>query len=134
MLKVIARLPISPIYAGLFLFDLALLLFTHTEREKFMQITLNQKEIESAIINFINAKGDYIQGRQTEITLIAGRGGNGMSATINVLDNDKSYPIYTPNAVTADNVATPPTPSEIEQEQEEESETDPTQMPLFGGN
>lgn len=48
-----------------------------------MQITLNQQEIEKAIIAYIGNQGIVITGNTT-VTLVAGRAPNGMSATIDI--------------------------------------------------
>ncbi|RLB94477.1 MAG: hypothetical protein DRH26_01125 [Deltaproteobacteria bacterium] len=51
-----------------------------------MQITLNQKEIEKAIITYVGQQGISIAGKKVDVTLIAGRGTNGMSASLDILD------------------------------------------------
>ena len=48
-----------------------------------MQITLNQSEIEKAIITYVGNQGISITGN-VDVTLIAGRAPNGMSATIEI--------------------------------------------------
>lgn len=56
-----------------------------------MQITLNQDEIEVAIKNFVGQQGISIIGKRTEVTLIAGRAPNGMSASINISDDEPQH-------------------------------------------
>lgn len=51
-----------------------------------MQITLNQQEIETAIVEFVS-KQITITG-QVEVNLTAGRGANGLSATIDITNLD----------------------------------------------
>lgn len=57
-----------------------------------MQVTLNQKEIETAIITFVGNQGISTVGKRTEVTLIAGRAPNGMSASIEISDDVNHNP------------------------------------------
>ncbi len=50
-----------------------------------MQITLNHVEIEQAIIEYVGNQGISIQGKSTEVAMVAGRGSNGYSATVDIL-------------------------------------------------
>jgi len=63
-----------------------------------MQITLNQKEIETAIINFVGSQGISITGKHVDVTLVAGRGPSGMSASIDI-SNDDPTPVNNPESV-----------------------------------
>ena len=47
-----------------------------------MDITLNQTEIEAALVSFVGNQGINIQDKDIEISLTVGRGGNGSSASI----------------------------------------------------
>lgn len=83
-------MPIANILTvGLIVTDVALLLYkkhskTSHERVEDMQVTLNQTEIETAIISYIAEQGISITGRKVAVSLLAGRGVNGMSATIDI--------------------------------------------------
>jgi hypothetical protein len=61
-----------------------------------MQITLNQDEIEKAIITFVGNQGISITGKHVDVTLIAGRAPNGMSASINISNDDVPSQAPTP--------------------------------------
>jgi len=50
-----------------------------------MQITLNHTEIEEAIIEYVGNQGISIQGKSTAVAMVAGRGSNGYSATVDIL-------------------------------------------------
>lgn len=72
-----------------------------------MQITLNQDEIEKAIITFVGNQGISITGKHVDVTLIAGRGPNGMSATIDISNDDiKVQPVPTPRGLKGATVLT----------------------------
>lgn len=47
-----------------------------------MQITLNHDEIVNAIEQYVSNQGITVDGKKTEVNMIAGRGSNGFSATI----------------------------------------------------
>ena len=51
-----------------------------------MNITLNNTEIEEALVEHIATKGLSVTGKHIEVHLTAGRGPNGHSATIEILD------------------------------------------------
>jgi len=53
-----------------------------------MQITLNQAEIEKAIIAFVGEQGISITGKNVAVTLTAGRAPNGMSASIDISNDE----------------------------------------------
>jgi len=53
-----------------------------------MQVTLNQAEIERAIIAFVGNQGISITGKNVEVTLVAGRGPQGMTASIDISNDD----------------------------------------------
>lgn len=102
-----------------------------------MQITLNQDEIEKAIITFVGNQGISITGKHVDVTLIAGRAPNGMSASINI-SNDDAPNLVTPRktatfgasatAATVIDVADEDTDTEVENESEEVTAA----RPLFG--
>ena len=50
-----------------------------------MEISLKQKEIQDALIEFINNQGIDLTGKQVVVTLTAGRGANGHSAKIEIM-------------------------------------------------
>lgn len=52
-----------------------------------MDITLNQKEIETAIKEFIGNEGINISNKLVEISLTAGRSPNGHSASVTIMPN-----------------------------------------------
>jgi hypothetical protein len=79
-------LPSTPITVGLVGIKLALFLFTPQTEGDEMQITLNQAEIESVIISYISDQGISITGKSVSVSLTAGRGVNGMTASINITD------------------------------------------------
>jgi hypothetical protein len=54
-----------------------------------MQITLNESEIKKAIIAFVGNQGISITGRTT-VKLVAGRGPDGMSATIDISNEEET--------------------------------------------
>jgi len=51
-----------------------------------MNITLNHKEIEQAIADKITNEGINVVNKDMNITMVAGRGGNGMSATVELTE------------------------------------------------
>lgn len=51
-----------------------------------MQITLNQREIEQALISYVGSQGIVITGK-VGVSLIAGRGPNGVTATIDITND-----------------------------------------------
>lgn len=53
-----------------------------------MQITLNENEIKRAIIAFVSDQGISITGKNVEVSLTAGRAPNGMSASIDISNDD----------------------------------------------
>ena len=86
-----------------------------------MQITLNQSEIENAIITFVGSQGIAITGKNVDVTLTAGRGPNGMSASIDI-SNDAAKPKKIIAEVAEEEMVIP----------EEETEEEEKQTPLFG--
>jgi hypothetical protein len=95
-----------------------------------MQITLNQDEIEKAIITFVGNQGISITGKHVDVTLIAGRAPNGMSASINISNDDAPSNVATPRKLMA-----PTTVVEVSDEDtgvENEPEEVTAQRPLFG--
>ena len=51
-----------------------------------MNITLNNAEIETALVEHIATKGLSVTGKSIQVHLTAGRGPNGHSASIEILD------------------------------------------------
>jgi hypothetical protein len=99
-----------------------------------MKIHLNQQEIEAAILLYVGNQGITLVGQQTTIEMTAGRGPNGMSATVDISNAEAkvqlhAVPVTTkpeechqeslPFAVAAEE----PVPAE---------ETPDTDKPLFG--
>jgi hypothetical protein len=121
--------------------DVALLLaaFFAPIRRTFMQITLNQDEIEKAIITYVGNQGISITGKNVDVTLVAGRGPNGMSATIDI-SNDPIHTSATPTprglkgstVLTVATDAEESNDSETETVEENVSEETVAQRPLFG--
>jgi hypothetical protein len=99
-----------------------------------MQITLNQDEIEKAIITFVGNQGISITGKHVDVTLIAGRAPNGMSASINISNDDAPTNIPTPRPKFLSQSAA--TVVEISEESESKTDEEPeeitAQRPLFG--
>lgn len=97
-----------------------------------MQITLNQDEIEKAIKDFVGNQGISIIGKRSEVTLIAGRAPNGMSATITISDNDR--PSNTPTSRTMETPveATVVEVSEPEEDLSTKTDEEIAPRPLFG--
>lgn len=102
-----------------------------------MQVTLNQKEIETAIVTFVGNQGISTVGKRTEVTLIAGRGPNGMTASIDISDGGVATNIVTLRQVIED-AAQEKTVIEVSTEDAHESvETNApeeviAERPLFG--
>jgi len=97
-----------------------------------MQITLNQDEIEKALKNYVASQGISITGKHVDVTLIAGRAPNGMSASINISNDDMPNTVPTsrklvqPEEPTVMEVCdTPPDPESV-------SESEIAARPLFG--
>lgn len=55
-----------------------------------MKIMLTTEEIEEALVNFVGNQGITITGKKTEVTLIAGRAPNGMTASIDITGQGES--------------------------------------------
>lgn len=49
-----------------------------------MQITLNNTEIESAIVDYIDKQGISLNNAEVDVALVAGRGPNGHTANVNI--------------------------------------------------
>jgi hypothetical protein len=54
-----------------------------------MLVTLNQDEIEAAIVHFVNSHAVNTTDKTISIGLVAGRKGNGFSANVSI-SNDKT--------------------------------------------
>lgn len=51
-----------------------------------MDISLNNDEIQEAIVNYINTKGISTSGKDVEINIVAGRKGNGLKAEVAITE------------------------------------------------
>lgn len=49
-----------------------------------MRVTLNESEIKDALIQYVAGHGVAVAGRDVSVSLVAGRGPNGHSATIDI--------------------------------------------------
>ncbi len=93
-----------------------------------MQITLNHQEIETAITEYIENQGIQVEYKTTAVSMTAGRGNNGYTASIlisNIIDSTPEETAPTPPIVEfteSDNNQN----ENDEQDQEEKTET------LFG--
>ena len=85
-----------------------------------MQITLNQSEIEIAIQDYISGQGISISGRNVDVSLTAGRGPNGMSASIDIRGEEGTSPVQ-PNLPGIDSMV----PEVEENVEEEDIENEP---------
>ena len=59
-----------------------------------MQIQLKQKEIETALKDFITKQGINLQGRTIEIVFTNGRKENGITADLSVSDSADTFPNF----------------------------------------
>ena len=90
-----------------------------------MQITLNHNEIEEAITQFIGNQGIDIADKCTQVSMVAGRGTNGFSATVDITSNTQGKePIV-------ESAETPPSPPTVEFD-EDEPEIATSDDNLFG--
>jgi len=55
-----------------------------------MQINLNNEEILSAIGAYVSEQGISTTGKDLSISIKAGRGNNGMSATVNITEQSEA--------------------------------------------
>lgn len=97
-----------------------------------MQITLNQDEIEKAIITFVASQGISITGKNVDVTLIAGRAPNGMSASINISNDDRPSNTPTPRTMEIPVEATVVEVSEPEEDLSTKTDEEIAPRPLFG--
>ena len=51
-----------------------------------MRITLEHTEIESALVAYIGSQGINIEGKDIDVSMTAGRGNNGYTASISISD------------------------------------------------
>jgi hypothetical protein len=63
--------------------------FKTNKKEYYMQITVDQTEIEQAIKNFIGRSGIAIENKELSVTLTAGRGPAGITASVDMTDVDE---------------------------------------------
>lgn len=102
-----------------------------------MQITLNQDEIEKAIITFVGNQGISITGKHVDVTLIAGRAPNGMSASINISNDDAPSNAIIPRKLSTGAAVNTTTVIDMSDEADDtevasESEEVTAARPLFG--
>ena len=71
-----------------------------------MQITLNQTEIELAIVDYVKSQGISMNGCDIDVQLKAGRAGNENTATVDITKSKlvETAPVITHRAVTAETV------------------------------
>jgi hypothetical protein len=62
-----------------------------------MQMTLNNEEIIEAVNDFVAKQGINITHKKTEVAMIAGRGGNGFSATVSIINSSTTLSKAIPN-------------------------------------
>ena len=105
-----------------------------------MQVTINQQEIERAIIAYVGNQGITLEGTNVKVNIHAGRGPNGLSASIDITnegdeaveeedDSQQELPLDKPAAkVVADVKEEPATEEAVEEDSAEE----PEETPLFG--
>jgi hypothetical protein len=100
-----------------------------------MQIKLNQKEIEQALIAYISNQGVSTSGKTIVVDMTAGRGENGISATIDINNEPETTGKKERKPAAAEPVteAAPSTGgmfnAHVDSEPVEETES----RPLFGG-
>lgn len=86
-----------------------------------MIITLNDKEITDALIQYVDTMGVNTSGKEVTVDMTAGRGSNGYKAEITI-----GATTTTEEPVVEDNVVS------IESSTVEEEDTPSTTSPLFG--
>ena len=89
-----------------------------------MQITLNHDEIIDAVTQYIADQGIKIKDKKTEVTMIAGRGTNGYSATVDIVEITDTDSEETSTPVIKDEF--------VDETVEESNETENTTDSLFG--
>ena len=98
-----------------------------------MQLTLNQNEIEQAIKNYVGNLGVALSGKDVDITLVAGRGEKGITATLDITDHEIQMDVKVEDtAPDVDPPAEEETTNEEQAEPTEDGEPEAT-APLFGG-
>ena len=53
-----------------------------------MKVMLNDSEIKKALVNYVVSQGIDISGKEVVVDMTAGRGENGFSANIDIVDTD----------------------------------------------
>lgn len=69
-----------------------------------MNITLNQNEIEEALVGYISEQGIDVGGKDITIDLIAGRGENGHKATIELIQAERAASVNLTDAQVAEDL------------------------------
>ena len=83
-----------------------------------MKIDLNQSEIETALVAYIADQGIDLTGKNIEVSLVAGRGVNGHSASIEISNAVAAVT----ELVTAPEIVIPSSEAEQENSKEEPSD------------
>lgn len=97
LIGIAAKLPVNLVSLGLSALQIALLLYLRSEPKEnnTMQIILTQKEIETALVDFVGGQGIPLQGKHINVDLIAGKE---LSASISVSGESKAQPAATATA------------------------------------
>ena len=78
-----------------------------------MKIILEQKDLEKAVTAFIEDTGVCLVGKTVSLDITVGRGTNGNSATVDIIDEagtEDSLPVENTESEKGDNVAPPTGP------------------------
>jgi hypothetical protein len=94
-----------------------------------MQIDLNQDEIEAAIVSYITSQGIDLTNKGTAVTMVAGRGERGFTATVEILKEKPGSAAPVPPAPPAPPAAYDDAPEAVESD---EPDSPGDADPLFG--
>lgn len=72
-----------------------------------MKITLDQTEIETAVRNYVNEQVSVKEGQRIDIDFTAGRGANGLTATVDIVSNGTAKAAAPKTAPATDTTAKP---------------------------
>ena len=99
-----------------------------------MQITLKQSEIEEAIIAYVGNQGISITGKNVAVSLVAGRAPNGMSACIDISNDDEPTTVLDISDMKPEKVEKPGLTfnKPVAENSPINEETTPAEKPLFG--
>lgn len=98
-----------------------------------MQIKLNQKEIEQALIAYISNQGVSTSGKTIVVDMIAGRGENGISATIDITNEPTKTSGPIARGVESVTEAAPSTGGMFNAHVDTDVAEEGADKPLFGG-